>query len=270
MPTVPATPQPAAGPVQTARVNPEPGDEFATPVQPTQQATPQPIEPPERPEPEPPEPEPTIELAHEEPAPVELSRVEPAPIEPASLEPAPVEPQPDAPRPDPATPATAAAPLPAAAGSSSDATIGPATNVLGTASNAASPASGEGGNMRMPGPRSDAESVAASRTVSMTFKPGQPLAGKGLRVRPAPLRLSHMTRMTASPRNPIILIKFNRRGIVTDVEFENNQGTGFPDVDAPLRDSIFRWTATGKVLQELPTHDPDARVVLKLEYILRE
>jgi hypothetical protein len=260
--------QPAAGPIQTDRANPAPGDEFATPVTP---AKPEPITP-EPPTIEPPEP-----IIEPQPTPVEptdVAKTEPTPIEPAPPEPAPVQPAPEAVQPEavPVESVPASAPTPAASAEASPSTAapGPATNVLGAPSNASSPASGEGGNLRMPGPRSDAESVAASRTVSMTFKPGQPLAGKGLRVRPAPLRLAHMTRMTASPRNPIILIKFNRRGIVTDVEFENNQGTGFPDVDAPLRDSIFRWTASGKVLQDLPTYDPDARVTLKLEYIFRE
>lgn len=265
MPTTPpALQQLAAGPIQTDRINPAPGDEFATPVPPTQDIKPQPTQ-------VDPMPEPVAEPAAAETTPAELAKVEPPPVEPAPVEPAPVEPQPDARQPEPAAVDAPPALAPVAAPvSPSDGVTGPATNVLGAPSNAASPAAGEGGNMRMPGPRSDAESVAASRTVSMTFKPGQPLAGKGLRVRPAPLRLSNLTRMTASPRNPIILIKFNRRGIVTDVDFENNQGTGFPDVDGPLRDSIFRWTATGKVLQDLPTHDPDARVVLKLEYIFRE
>lgn len=259
------TSQPSAGPVLSDATDPTPGDEFAVPLPPAQVPkpaieTPQPTPETDTPQVDPAEPTPTPPPQPELTQPASETPPEPAPVEPLPIQPAPTEPAP--------TDATQASPA-APTETSTGAPLGnPAADVLGAPGT--STTSGQGGNLRAPGPRSDAESVAASRTLSMTFKPGQPLAGKGLRVRPAPLRLAHMTRMTAAPRNPIILIKFNRRGIVTDVEFENNQGTGFPDVDAPLRDSIFRWTATGKVLHDLPTHDPDARVTLRLEYLFRE
>ncbi len=134
----------------------------------------------------------------------------------------------------------------------------------------ATPATGKGGNIRMPGEKTDAESTASSREVSMTYRPGRPLAGPGIRVRPVSPRFSHTAKLTTSPRNPLILIKFNRKGIVTSVEFEKNQGTGYTDIDGPLRDSIFRWTASGKALLELPANDPTATVTMKLEYLLRE
>ena len=43
-----------------------------------------------------------------------------------------------------------------------------------------------------------------------------------------------------------------------------------PDWDGPLLASLYEWTATGKKLQDLPTSDPDAVLVLRLEYLLHE
>ncbi len=144
--------------------------------------------------------------------------------------------------------------------SSANATTAPATK---------STATGDGGNQKLPGEKTDAESAPSSIDNTFEYKPGRPLAGKGIRVRPVAARFSHTTQLTALPKNPRLIIKFNRVGRVVSVEFENKEGTGYPDVDAPLRDSIFRWTASGKALQDLPTYDPQATVTMKIEYILR-
>lgn len=144
------------------------------------------------------------------------------------------------------------------------------TNNTATTPASKSTAAGTGGNQKLPGELTDAESAPSSLDDMLEYKPGRPLAGKGIRVRPVAARFSHTTQLTALPKNPRLIIKFNRAGRVVSVEFENKEGTGYPDVDAPLRDSIFRWTASGKALQELPTHDPQATVTMKIEYLLRE
>lgn len=130
--------------------------------------------------------------------------------------------------------------------------------------------SGNGGNQRLPGELSDAESAATSKDDSVEYKPGKPLAGKGIRVRTVAARFAHTTQLTALPKNPRLTIKFNRMGRVVSVEFENKEGTGYADVDGPLRDSIFRWTASGKALTDLPTHDPQATVTMKIVYLFRD
>ncbi len=144
------------------------------------------------------------------------------------------------------------------------------TNNTTTTPSAKSATTGTGGNQKLPGELTDAESAPSSLDNTLEYKPGRPLAGKGIRVRPVAARFAHTTQLTALPKNPRLIVKFNRAGRVVSVEFENKEGTGYPDVDAPLRDSIFRWTASGKALQELPTHDPQATVTMKIEYLLRE
>lgn len=127
-----------------------------------------------------------------------------------------------------------------------------------------------GSESRIPGTKSDAESPASSREISAKFRPGTPFAHEGLRIRPKLPRYTMTTRAMSRPVNPLVVIKFNRAGKVVKAEFAPGRTTGSTDWDAPLLASLYEWTATGKKLQELPTSDPDAVLVLKLEYLLSE
>ena len=35
-----------------------------------------------------------------------------------------------------------------------------------------------------------------------------------------------------------------------------DNGTGYPDVDGPLLDAVYRWTASGEVLKKIPPGNP--------------
>lgn len=132
------------------------------------------------------------------------------------------------------------------------------------------PAVQPGSESKVPGKKSDAESPASSREISTKFRPGTPIAHEGIRIRPKLPRYTMTTRAMSRPSNPLVIIKFNRAGKVVKAEFAPGKTTGSPDWDGPLLASLYEWTATGKKLQELPTDDPNAVLVLKLDYILAE
>ncbi len=127
-----------------------------------------------------------------------------------------------------------------------------------------------GSESKVPGKKSDAESPPSSREISTTFRPGMPLAHEGLRVRPKLPRYTMTTRAMSRPKNPSVVIKFNRAGKVVKAEFAPGRTTGSADWDGPLLASLYEWTATGKRLQELPINDPEAVLVLRLDYLLSE
>lgn len=159
------------------------------------------------------------------------------------------------------------------AGASEDAQTAQEAAVLGSpvsAGGGQAPAVQPGSESKVPGKKSDAESPASSREVSLKFKPGMPLAHEGIRIRPKLPRYTMTTRALSRPNNPLVVIKFNRAGKVVKAEFAAGRTTGSPDWDGPLLASLYEWTATGKKLQDLPTSDPDAVLVLRLEYLLHE
>lgn len=121
-----------------------------------------------------------------------------------------------------------------------------------------------------PGIASDAESDASSIKEALEYRLGKPLAGKGLRIRTVRPVWSVTTRLTASPRNPVVRVVFGRDGRVIEAKFVAGQETGYPDVDAPILHAVHRWTASGEALTKLPANDPRAGVVMTFRMILRE
>lgn len=126
-----------------------------------------------------------------------------------------------------------------------------------------------GGDSRLPGVTSDAESTAVSTSQTLDFKPGMPLTGKGIRIRTVVPRFSTTTQLTTMPRNPVLVIRFNRAGRVVKAEFEKNEGTGYRDVDEPLLDAVYRWTAVGEQLSKLPA-DGKETIAFRIRYLLRD
>jgi hypothetical protein len=124
---------------------------------------------------------------------------------------------------------------------------------------------------KRPGAESDSESPASAIQETMSFRPGMPLAREGVTIRTVLPRFSTSTRMLSrATRNPIVIVTFNKQGKVVEAKYEPERSTGSDEWDAPLLDSIYRWTATGKKLRELAGDHPDARLVLRIEYILNE
>ncbi|MBK9189177.1 MAG: hypothetical protein IPM33_09515 [Phycisphaerales bacterium] len=139
-----------------------------------------------------------------------------------------------------------------------------------TAPQATPAAAQPGGNAGQIGLASDAESDASSIKEAIEYRLGKPLAGKGLKIRTLRPNWSVTTRLTASPRNPVVRVVFGRDGRVLDAKFVAGQETGYPDVDAPILHAVYRWTASGEALTKLPAGDPRAGVTMTFRMILRE
>lgn len=102
---------------------------------------------------------------------------------------------------------------------------------------------------------SDRESVASAIKKAVTLeKWGQPLVARGLKVKTVRPKLSKYTQITASG-SPVIRIGFDRKGRARDVIVL--QSSGVPDVDRPVVDAAYQWTAEGQELEELRENPPE-------------
>ena len=112
------------------------------------------------------------------------------------------------------------------------------------------------------------ESDATSLDDVAEWIPGRPASAQGLDITTVRPRWSITTRLSAVPRNPVLRIDFRKNGTVAKAEFLPGQDTGYRDVDGPLLDAIYNWTAKGKALDELPADDPKAVVSIKMQMVL--
>ncbi|MEX2218442.1 MAG: hypothetical protein WD749_06735 [Phycisphaerales bacterium] len=107
-----------------------------------------------------------------------------------------------------------------------------------------------------PGLASERESMATAVKSAPLVKPGQVVAAKGLEILTREARWSKTTLLTRRPKNPTVSITFGRDGRVRRADFvtvgERRYSTGFDDVDQPLLNAIYSWTARGAPLGELP------------------
>ncbi|MFM9956826.1 MAG: hypothetical protein ACKVZJ_02010 [Phycisphaerales bacterium] len=121
-----------------------------------------------------------------------------------------------------------------------------------------SPRSGGGGGGREGrGVLSDRESVAAAiRRAVNVDRWGQPLVAKGLTIKTVRPKFSKYTQVTSGGRGaPVIRILFLRSGKVDDVIVLSSSGN--PDVDRPVVDAAFQWTAEGEALKKLAENPPE-------------
>lgn len=119
-----------------------------------------------------------------------------------------------------------------------------------------------------PGERSERESNAVSRETAIEVRPGRPAAAEGLEIITRRPEFSRVTRLMAAPaRNPRLRVTFDREGLVRNVEFI--ESTGIRDVDDPVQHAVYRWTARGRALAELPASDPRAGVTITVTILLR-
>jgi hypothetical protein len=136
-------------------------------------------------------------------------------------------------------------------------------------------ARGVGGEQ--PGEASDRDSVAAAlaRAIDLTDWT-KPIAGQGLEVRTVRPRWSLAVRATNWPNDPVVVIRFGPDGRVRRAEFLRDPktlrvfdtGSG-NDVDGPLLDAVYQWTAKGKRLAELDATRPDSVVEITIRVMLR-
>jgi hypothetical protein len=112
---------------------------------------------------------------------------------------------------------------------------------------------GGGGVGRKAGIESDRESMSFSLKDPIRIRPGQPAASQGLRIRTVDIDISTTARV-ATRRNAWaeVRVKFNRDGVVIFADFIDGKTTGHADWDGPVLDAVYRWVASGEMLNQLP------------------
>ncbi len=111
---------------------------------------------------------------------------------------------------------------------------------------------------------SDRESVAAAIKSALDVTEfGKPLVAKGLKIKTVRPKLTKYTEIT-SRGAPVIRILFNRMGEAADVQVLKSSGN--PDIDRPVVDAAYEWTAEGKELEQLSEKPPgtvavDVRII---------
>jgi len=128
---------------------------------------------------------------------------------------------------------------------------------------APAPASGS-----RPALKSESDASASALVEPIAVQPGKVIAAHGLRIRTVRPRFSTTTLITASPRDATVRLTFRKNGTVRKVEFLPGGNTGFPDVDRPLVDALYSWTAKGLELDKLPP-SPEASLALEFKILMR-
>tara|TARA_R110000782_G_scaffold73091_6_gene146147 strand:+ start:2252 stop:3376 length:1125 start_codon:yes stop_codon:yes gene_type:complete len=103
---------------------------------------------------------------------------------------------------------------------------------------------------------------------------GQPLQASGdLNFKTVRPTWSLQVRNAYNPRrNPVVEIHFGPDGRVALAEFvpqpDGTRGSGYEEVDQPLLNAIYRWTATGKAIDALDPEDENARVSVVIRFLI--
>lgn len=118
-----------------------------------------------------------------------------------------------------------------------------------------------------PGEKSPKEADAASTTPTIEIRPGRPAAAQGLDITTKRPNFTRLTRVTAYPQNPLLKVTFNRNGIVSRVVLA--ESSGISDVDGPVINAVYQWTAKGKILAEISAADPTGGITVSVRILLR-
>ncbi|MHC4430073.1 MAG: energy transducer TonB family protein [Planctomycetota bacterium] len=92
---------------------------------------------------------------------------------------------------------------------------------------------------------------------------GRPLAASGLTLKPRRPEFTLLTRLTAAPANPQVAIRFRANGVPDDARILTSSGD--TRVDEAILNSLYRWRATGKRLENLAA---DGTFTIKMRIIL--
>lgn len=120
----------------------------------------------------------------------------------------------------------------------------------------------------LPGEKSPSESSAAALDAPIDARPGRVLAARGLQITTVRPVFSTSVVALARPRSPTLVIEFGYDGRVRRARYLDGKSTGEPEVDRPLLDAVYRWTAAGDPLKRL-SEDPQDTVSITMRIILR-
>lgn len=118
-----------------------------------------------------------------------------------------------------------------------------------------------------PAEQADKDADATSIEKAVEYRDGKVKAGQGLDIRTVAPEFDTFTRVTAAPRNPVAEVSFDQRGGVIAVRFL--VGSGYKDVDEPIRHALWGWTAKGKAIDDLAGKPKGSVVKLSFRILLR-
>lgn len=128
-----------------------------------------------------------------------------------------------------------------------------------------SPADGGQGDPGVPADRESAPVSIANVPIEMR-ELGNPLAAAGLDIKTVRPRFTHYTRLTVLPDDPLIRVEFDRTGKV--VKAELLESSGHRNVDNPILDAVYRWSASGKPLETLEGEGSPATIPIEFRIVL--
>ncbi len=102
------------------------------------------------------------------------------------------------------------------------------------------------------GAKSDKQSAATSiiDVPASVWKNGKPLAREGLNIKTRRVELTTLTQVGGNYRNPQCDIYFDRTGKPVQVKIVESSGMAAA-VDEPVVDTLYRWRASGKQIDQL-------------------
>jgi hypothetical protein len=117
-----------------------------------------------------------------------------------------------------------------------------------------------------PGEKADKEADATSIKQALVYHNGRVRAGEGVDIKTVRPEFSSFTVLTALPRAPVVEISFTTKGKVKSVRML--QSSGYKDVDEPILNAVWAWTAKGKKLDALAKQYPNAVLKLSVRMLL--
>jgi hypothetical protein len=122
-----------------------------------------------------------------------------------------------------------------------------------------SPVPGTGGE----GSLSDLESPASAKieTLPADWKNGKLISARGVQLKTRRPLFDMLTQITTRGRPPIVSIWFNLEGTAVRASIDSSSGSA--DIDGPILDSLYRWRATGRQINELKGNET-VKVQLRL------
>lgn len=104
--------------------------------------------------------------------------------------------------------------------------------------------------------------------------PNAPIVGKGMEILTVRPRYTAAVRLSAVPKNPIVVMWFDASGKVSKAEFLRDgkklYSSGVSGVDQPLLNAIYQWRAKGKEIDALDVDDPESLVEVSIKIVFRK
>ena len=96
---------------------------------------------------------------------------------------------------------------------------------------------------------------------------GQPVVAEGLEIATRRAQFTPLVRTIATPMRPVVRMRFDRQGRVADASIVRS--SGFEDVDEPVLNAVYSWTAKGERLSKISPLDPKAGITLTFTILFR-